>query len=123
MWRGYRTILGSVACLVTLAACEPAAAPLPPKPWDGFYSGQVIATSDGHAGVACPDRFPKRDMAVVDGYVNFGAYQGAINADGAVILSDGQTSVNGRFTPGRFAGDLVNPPRGCRYHVEMTRVS
>jgi hypothetical protein len=38
-----------------------------------------------------------------------------------VILSDGETSVAGRFTVGRFTGELMNPPLGCKYHVELTR--
>jgi hypothetical protein len=58
---------------------------------------------------------------VAQGYVNFGEYQGAVNPNGSVVLSDGKTSINGRFTAGRFTGDLMNPPPGCTYRVELTR--
>ena len=60
-------------------------------------------------------------MIVANNYVNFGEFQGPINPGGSVLLTAGNDQINGRFTAGRFTGDLVNPPLGCMYHAELTR--
>ncbi len=59
-------------------------------------------------------------MVVANSYVNFGQFQGPINPDGTAVLTDGKYSINGRFTVGRFTGDLANPPPGCMYRAVMT---
>ncbi len=109
----------SVGWVVAVGGCvTPAAAP-PAKPWDGFYTGDVIATPVGSS--ICPNRWPKRDTVVVDNYVNFGEFQGPINPDGSVVLTAGNDQIYGRFTVGQFTGDLANPPPGCIYRAVLTR--
>jgi hypothetical protein len=116
----------AVVGVIAVGGCvSPPAAP-PPQPWDGLYSGDVIATPvrngpAGNSNAICPNRWPKRDMIVANNYVNFGEFQGPINANGTAVLTAGNDQINGRFTVGGFAGDLVNPPPGCAYHAALTR--
>ena len=85
--------------------------------WDGTYAGEGRLA----AGNGCPGRAPGQTVMVQYNYVSFGNFTGPIAADGTVVLSSGDSFINGRFANGRFTGDLIQPSRGCKYHLEFRR--
>jgi hypothetical protein len=110
----------SVGWVIAVGGCAAPPAP-PPQPWDGLYTGDVIATPVAGGTGACPDRRPNRDMIVANNYVNFGEFQGPVNLDGSAVLTAGRDTINGRFTATGFTGVLMNPPSGCTYQAVMRR--
>jgi hypothetical protein len=119
MWRKSVAVLGSIVGVIAIAGCEPPEAPLPQRPWDGFYTGEaeLIQKDGNHA--RCPSRLTRQDMAVVYNYVNFGDYQGWINPEGLVVLASGPSFVTGSFANGQFAGNVTQSP-GCSYRIQST---
>jgi hypothetical protein len=85
--------------------------------WDGTYAGEGRLAG----GVGCPSRAPGRTIMVQYNYVSFGNYTGPIAANGSVVLSFGDSFINGTFANGRFTGDLIEPTQGCKYHLEFRR--
>ena len=94
-----------------------APAPASAGVWDGTYTGEGRLTG----GDGCPGRAPGQAMMVQYNYVSFGNYNGPVATDGSIVLSSGDSFINGRFGSGRFTGDLIQPSRGCKYHLEFRR--
>jgi hypothetical protein len=112
-----------IVAIVSLAtSCTPR--PPPTTAFDGTYRGTIVLTNDpAGVGVLCSPW--GESMAVLDGHVSFGRFNGYVEPNGTVQMVvgglAGGTYLSGTFEGGHFLGEISAPQPGCNYRLELTR--
>jgi hypothetical protein len=89
--------------------------------FDGQYAGPMYLVSGG--GGACRSEINVTGMTVTNNHVRFGQFgPGGIGPTGAVQMADGPTWISGQFNGRQFIGQVVQPPPGCTYRMELNRL-
>jgi hypothetical protein len=106
-----------VAALLLLAGCT---TPLPPEQrtmYDGIYGG--VAEPTDRALPGCGDTIRVSDFLVHDGVVTISPFNGPIAADSSLFIGRGPQQLVGRFSPGRFDGQVSFNPV-CVMNMQLT---
>jgi hypothetical protein len=89
-----------------------------PVPQNGQYAGTGVATNDPLG--ECKSPIQIQNWFVSGSNVNFGAFQGTIQADGSLAMQVRDTYIRGRFAGSQFQGRVWRGVgAGCQYLISL----